>query len=90
MRPAVFLALVAFGITVRADNGASCSITTPNLTVLYGTCLPVGSPQIESKHVCKGFYMTNVCSDPSVRFPRDALDRDCLLHQHTLQNRGGR
>ena len=77
---------VAF-IAVRADNATS-SYTTPNLAVMSGTCLRVGSAQIESQHPCKGLYVTNMCSDPSVGILRWTFpDRDCMLYQRTLLRR---
>ena len=37
---------------------------------MSGTCLPVGSPQLERQHPCRCFYITNVYADPSVRILR--------------------
>ena len=83
MGPAItLLASVVFSIAVQADNAPACSYTTPNLSIMYGTCLSVGSAQIESQH---RLYITNICSDPSVGILRWAFpDRDCMLYQHTL------
>ena len=52
--------------TVQSQNGATCTWVAPSGDHFDGTCLPVGSPQIEDQYVCHGFYMTNICSDQTV------------------------
>jgi len=86
MGPAIaLLASIFFCIAVQADDAPAYSYTTPNLSIMSGTCLPVGSAQIESQHPCKGLYITNICSDPSVGILMSAFpDGDCMSYQHTL------
>jgi len=84
MRLAAFLVFVAIGNGIQGYD--SCQYILLDETGVPGTCLPVGSPEIENKYVCKGFYMTNICPDPSVSrcSSWDDSDRDCLLHQQTM------
>ena len=63
----LLLALVVFSIAIQADDPPTCNCTIPNLTVMSGACLPVGSLQLERQHPCKCFYMTYLYADPSAR-----------------------